>query len=155
VNASDDSFGDESDDGEASAAGDESKWARLDSEAKAAAIAGSMKPDEKMLTMKLALKVADLGNLSKGLDYTMLWTDRVIDEFYAQGDDERARGLTVATAFDRAKSSRNHEQRGFIKFMVLPLYEMFAKLVPLTEQLENLGAMIEHYDALILADEHG
>ena len=86
-------------------------------------------------------------NLTKGLEYTRLWTDRVIEEFYAQGDDEKTRGLPVATAMDRDKSSPNVEQTGFIKYLVVPLYQTLAKLVPLEPQLNNLQAMLDYYDA--------
>ena len=50
----------------------------------AAAPEDKLPPEDKLLTLKMAIKMADLGNLSKGHDYTMAWTDRVLEEFFSQ-----------------------------------------------------------------------
>ena len=43
-----------------------------------------LEPDDKLLCLKLAIKTADLSYLSKGHDYVQVWTDRVLEEFFAQ-----------------------------------------------------------------------
>ena len=45
---------------------------------------GDLEPDDKLLCLKLAIKTADLSYLSKGHAYVQVWTDRVLDEFFAQ-----------------------------------------------------------------------
>jgi hypothetical protein len=47
-------------------------------------------PGDAMLGLKMAIKLADLSYLSKGDRYVQVWTDRVLDEFFAQGDAEKA-----------------------------------------------------------------
>ena len=45
---------------------------------------GDLEPDDKLLCLKLAIKTADLSYLSKGHAYVQVWTDRVLEEFFAQ-----------------------------------------------------------------------
>ena len=44
---------------------------------------------------------ADLGNPTRPLDIYRKWTERVMEEFFLQGDRERELGLPVTPAFDR------------------------------------------------------
>mmetsp|Transcript_56652 Transcript_56652/g.148736 ORF Transcript_56652/g.148736 Transcript_56652/m.148736 type:complete len:657 (+) Transcript_56652:92-2062(+) len=108
----------------------------------------ALSAEDKLLTLKVVIKMADLGNLSKGYDYTMAWTDRVLEEFYSQGDDEKAAGLPVSPGFERASASRQtrvNSQMGFIKFMVKPLYDTMDLLVLLDEPQDNLQLVCERY----------
>ena len=34
-----------------------------------------------MLVLKMVIKVSDIGNVTKGHDYCLKWTERVIEEF--------------------------------------------------------------------------
>ncbi len=45
---------------------------------------GDLEPEDKMLCLKLCIKTADLSYLSKGHAYVQVWTDRVLEEFFAQ-----------------------------------------------------------------------
>tara|TARA_B100000768_G_scaffold143947_1_gene136284 strand:+ start:100 stop:591 length:492 start_codon:yes stop_codon:yes gene_type:complete len=45
---------------------------------------GDLEPDDKLLCLKLCIKTADLSYLSKGHAYVQVWTDRVLEEFFAQ-----------------------------------------------------------------------
>ena len=60
-----------------------------------------MTPAEKLLILKMAIKCADIGNVTKGQSYATRWTDRVIQEFFEQGDAERSLGLPVTPMLDR------------------------------------------------------
>lgn len=59
-----------------------------------------------------------------------LWTDRCLDEFFAQGDEERDRGLPVSPNCDRKETKKPESQIGFINFVVKPAYEVLADIVP-------------------------
>lgn len=50
------------------------------------------------------------------------WADRVLAEFFAQGDAEARRGLPVSPLCDRHTTSRPGSQANFIEFVVAPLY---------------------------------
>ncbi len=47
---------------------------------------------------------------------------RVLEEFFAQGDRERAAGLAVSPMMDRTATSTALSQMNFIEFIVAPLY---------------------------------
>jgi hypothetical protein len=72
---------------------------------------------------------ADLSNPTKPLDIYMKWTDRIMEEFWRQGDKERDLGLEVSPMCDRRVASVEKHQVGFIEFIVHPLWETWADLV--------------------------
>ncbi len=47
------------------------------------------------------LSQADVSNPFRALDLSLEWTDRVVKEFYNQGDQEREAGITISTFMDR------------------------------------------------------
>jgi hypothetical protein len=49
-----------------------------------------------MMFLKLLLKAADVSNPAKATPLYLFWTDRIIEEFYAQGDEEKQLGLPVS-----------------------------------------------------------
>ena len=57
--------------------------------------------NDKKLVMNIAMKCADINNLSKPLEISRIWTQLVIEEFFNQGDQEKARGLPVSMFMDR------------------------------------------------------
>ena len=50
------------------------------------------------------------------------WSVRLLEEFFAQGDRERAAGLAVSPMMDRTATSTALSQMNFIEFIVAPLY---------------------------------
>ena len=61
-----------------------------------------------------------------------LWTDRCLEEFFAQGDLERERGMPVSPNCDRDTTQRPDSQIGFIQYVVKPAYMVLAKVIPKT-----------------------
>eukprot|EP00908_Phaeocystis_cordata_P017888 Transcript_29258.p1 GENE.Transcript_29258~~Transcript_29258.p1 ORF type:complete len:492 (+),score=195.44 Transcript_29258:105-1580(+) len=111
-------------------------------------------PGDAMLGLKMAIKLADLSYLSKGDRYVQVWTDRVLDEFFAQGDAEKALiadGVLdkVSMGMDRENHVRPNSQIGFISFMVMPLYEAMARLAPIPQPLDNLKGVLDGYKAQV------
>lgn len=51
----------------------------------------------------MALKLADLGHLSYPLPIHLRWVAAREEEFFRQGDMEKACGTTVSPLFDRTK----------------------------------------------------
>ena len=63
------------------------------------------------------------------LDLYLSWTDRVLEEFFSQGDEEASRGfpVTATPQCDRSvPGSLANGQRGFINFVVKPLFTALA-----------------------------
>lgn len=64
-----------------------------------------------------------------------------------QGDQERDLGMSVSPLFDREHGAIASSQKGFIKFIVRPLYEVWIQyLDSKAAQTECLGQLIENQD---------
>ena len=79
-------------------------------------------PDERAFLLAVLLHCADISNAIKPLRLAEAWAGRVVAEFLAQGDAERARGLPPSPMCDRATVSAPGSQVSFIDFVVAPLF---------------------------------
>lgn len=88
--------------------------------------------ERKLFLLTTTLHAADISNPCKPRAMMLRWTQRVLDEFWAQGDDERARGVDVSPMCDResGRLAIAKGQIGFIGFVVQPLYSPLARLIP-------------------------
>ena len=100
---------------------------------------------ERLLVLKMVIKCADIGNVTKGQSYATRWTDRVTQEFFEQGDAERSLGLPVTPMLDRHTASVPKLQIGFYNFIVKPMYEAMDLLVPMEPLLTNLDEMYAYW----------
>jgi hypothetical protein len=50
------------------------------------------------------------------------------EEFFRQGDVERAAGMTVSPLFDRSRHGVTKSQVGFFEIVVIPLFHTFTKV---------------------------
>lgn len=76
--------------------------------------------DDQMLMMCLALHAADISNPTKPIGTYVLWTERVMSEFFRQGDLEKDKGLPVSMLMDRNTTNIAKAQKGFIEVLVGP-----------------------------------
>lgn len=72
---------------------------------------------------------ADLSNPTKPLAAYKLWVERIMEEFFQQGDKERAAGMDISPMCDRYNATIEKSQVGFIDYIVHPLWETWADLV--------------------------
>ena len=56
---------------------------------------------DKMLVYSIILKSADIGHTAKPLELHQVWTYKVVEEFYCQGDLEREHSLPISMYCDR------------------------------------------------------
>lgn len=93
------------------------------------------------LWIKVFLHMADVSNPLKTFALNKLWADRVVEEFFAQGDEEKRLGLPVGMLNDRDKVTRSGAEHGFIVFLLSPLVtstiSVFPSLHPLSVQMVN------------------
>ena len=75
--------------------------------------ANSSLPDG--LRAQVALKCADLGHLSSPRDVHMKWVRLLEEEFFRQGDSEKASGLSVSPLMDREKNGITMSQVSLLK----------------------------------------
>eukprot|EP00727_Mastigamoeba_balamuthi_P012357 m51a1_g7744 putative protein (1782) ;mRNA; f:8438-16404 len=104
---------------------------------------------DRMLLLKLLLKMADISNAARPWELCHKWACMVQEEFFAQGDLERSRGLAVSSFMDRAAPALPKMQVSFGTFVVLPLVAALADTVPELRFLRrNLEFNLRQWSAL-------
>jgi hypothetical protein len=73
--------------------------------------------------LKIITKASDVGHAAKSEELHMRWTEGIVSEFFAQGDKEKEIGIPISMYCDREKTDVAKSQAGFIKNIVLPIYE--------------------------------
>ncbi|EQC32885.1 hypothetical protein SDRG_09416 [Saprolegnia diclina VS20] len=91
---------------------------------------------DKKLLMKMILHTSDVSNPAKMRITMVRWTDRVVEEFFLQGDKEKALGLVVSPFMDRVTISLKKMQVGFADFVVTPLFHVWSNI---SEQVKDEG----------------
>ncbi|XP_067354816.1 3',5'-cyclic-AMP phosphodiesterase 4C-like isoform X6 [Channa argus] len=84
---------------------------------------------ERIQVLKNMVHCADLSNPTKTLPLYRQWTERIMEEFFRQGDKERERGMEISAMCDKHTASVEKSQVGFIDYIVHPLWETWADLV--------------------------
>jgi hypothetical protein len=85
---------------------------------------------DKQLAMELMVKCADISNVVKPVAVARRWALRVTDEFFIQGDAERAMGMEVSATCNRLAISRVALQTGFIDHVAEPLFTLLVAAFP-------------------------
>lgn len=78
------------------------------------------------LIVSTIVVLGDLGHAAKKFLLHEKWTLRITEEFYLQGDRERAAGLAVSPLCDRESGNMPRSQIGFFQYLVLPLFRAVA-----------------------------
>merc|ERR1712196_223971 len=108
--------------------------------------------DDAVLLLQLAMKCADLGSLALDWDVHQKWVRRLEDEFFAQGDREKALGLPVSFLMDRDQPGCTKTQVGFFDFVALPLLRSLVRVVPAAQPM--LDAAMANYSSWKNMDSH-
>ncbi|KAI9189584.1 3',5'-cyclic-nucleotide phosphodiesterase [Blastocladiella emersonii ATCC 22665] len=86
------------------------------------------KPEIKVLVLIIAMKCSDLNNPTRPRPTSLEWTGRIMEEFYVQGDQERALNLPISKFMDRMSQADENVakcQTSFIDVIVSPLYQVW------------------------------
>jgi cAMP-specific phosphodiesterase 4 len=127
--------------------------------------------NDRIQVLQNMVHCADLSNPTKPLDIYRQWVDRIMEEFFRQGDKERQQGLDISPMCDRFNATIEKSQVGefkmfwgiafitfplsiqvgFIEYIVHPLWETWADLVYPSCQhiLEALEANRVWYNSMI------
>ncbi|KAK6304939.1 hypothetical protein J4Q44_G00237190 [Coregonus suidteri] len=107
--------------------------------------------DDRIQVLQNMVHCADLSNPTKPLQLYRQWTDRIMEEFFSQGDRERERGMEISPMCDKHNASVQKSQVGFIDYIVHPLWETWADLVHPDAQdiLDTLQDNREWYQSTI------
>mmetsp|Transcript_44544 Transcript_44544/g.127703 ORF Transcript_44544/g.127703 Transcript_44544/m.127703 type:complete len:596 (-) Transcript_44544:61-1848(-) len=101
--------------------------------------------DSPSLALEWMTHVADISSVTKPMTIAELWTDRLLREFFQQGDREREQGLPVSPMCDRNTVSRAGSQVGFVNFIVRPSLQALGETCNVSESMNNLEAYNDVY----------
>ncbi|XP_076814604.1 3',5'-cyclic-AMP phosphodiesterase 4C-like isoform X4 [Clavelina lepadiformis] len=106
---------------------------------------------DRVQVLQNLMHCADLSNPAKPIEMYKKWNERIMDEYWMQGDVERAAGLEISPMCDRNNTSVEKSQVMFIDFVVHPLFETWADLVnPCAQEVINeLATNREYYSSLV------
>ena len=68
--------------------------------------------------MEQIMHSADINNMTRPVEVSIQWSIRVIEEFWAQGDAEKASDIPCSYLMDRLTTNMAQSQVGFCKFFV-------------------------------------
>lgn len=107
-------------------------------------------PELRLLDQEIIMKVADISNVARPFSLADSWCDILNEEFFHQGDLEKAAGIPFTSPLnDREHSNKPKSQIGFYTFICLPLYSVLAGLHPRLQVLmDQVKSNLEKWKAL-------
>lgn len=102
------------------------------------------------LLKMILIKCCDISNEVRPMEVAEPWVDCLLEEYFMQSDREKSEGLPVAPFMDRDKVTKATAQIGFIKFVLIPMFETVTKLFPVVKEimLQPLWASRDRYEEL-------
>merc|ERR1719452_257647 len=108
---------------------------------------------DKIRVLQAMVHCCDLSNPTKPQEQYVEWVDRLMEEFWNQGDREKELGLDISPMCDRDMATIEKSQVGFIDYVVHPIWETWADLV--FPDAQDILALLEknrtYYELLIPA----
>ncbi|KAK3732467.1 hypothetical protein QZH41_009348, partial [Actinostola sp. cb2023] len=105
-------------------------------------------PLENGEVIQLILHVADISNPTKDWTIHQKWTEKIMEEFFTQGDMEVELGLDVSPLCDRSVTRIPESQVGFIDVIVTPAFEVCSELLEVflrgNSTTTHAGSSIDH-----------
>ena len=106
--------------------------------------------DEQQNLLDYFIHAADLGHNTKKFEISLKWVELLSEEFWLQGDKERAMNLPISFLCDRKNINIPNSQVGFIGGFVIPTYNCLITLFPtLNYTVENANKNISEWQKLI------
>ncbi|DBB04745.1 TPA: putative 3',5'-cyclic phosphodiesterase pde-3 [Trebouxia sp. C0006] len=107
-----------------------------------------VKAEDKTLVHQMVLKCADIGHLAAPPRTHRRWAFQLEEEFFRQGDKERACGMPVSPLMDRStQGGMTRSQLGFFSIVGIPLFkamvDLFADAKPM---LDGVLANYAHWE---------
>ncbi|XP_077866488.1 high affinity cGMP-specific 3',5'-cyclic phosphodiesterase 9A-like [Saccoglossus kowalevskii] len=112
--------------------------------------------EDHLNSLKMVLiKCCDISNEVRPMAISEPWVDCLLEEYFMQSDREKSEGLPVAPFMDRDKVTKPTAQIGFIKFVLIPMFEAVAKLFSEIDvvMVNPLRDAQEHYEEMKLKDD--
>ncbi|XP_046566808.1 high affinity cAMP-specific 3',5'-cyclic phosphodiesterase 7A-like isoform X1 [Haliotis rubra] len=86
--------------------------------------------DDRHFILQIALKCADICNPCRMWSLSKVWSEKVVEEFFNQGDTEKALHIPVTPLCNRKSNTVAKIQAGFMEFVVTPLFMEWYRFMP-------------------------
>eukprot|EP00928_Gymnodinium_smaydae_P029443 TRINITY_DN22179_c0_g3_i1.p1 TRINITY_DN22179_c0_g3~~TRINITY_DN22179_c0_g3_i1.p1 ORF type:complete len:964 (-),score=161.37 TRINITY_DN22179_c0_g3_i1:82-2973(-) len=97
----------------------------------------NMKDQQELMCM--LFRAADIGHSAKEWELHEMWSIKVTDEFFLQGDEERRLGLPISPLCERKGFVLANSQVGFLQFVCVPTWTAVARYEALAQNAERHG----------------
>jgi len=91
--------------------------------------------EDRRMLLEMVLHTADLANPARHLQLALAWASSIMQEYHAQGDEERVRNLPISPMMDRNKPMVDTQQYAFINVVVLPLFNQVSEAFELEHEI--------------------
>ena len=88
--------------------------------------------------MNLVLLLSDISNATKPYDIYYLWTDRIMEELFIQGEKEKKIGMEISFVCDRIGTTKVQKQIDYIEGTICPFFTTVYEIFP------GIGFMVEN-----------
>jgi len=85
--------------------------------------------EDRLLLMQMLIKCCDVSNPTKKKPIYKGWINRVMSEFFSQGDREKQLNMTVSAFCNRDNANVYSCQKGFIDFVAAPIFEAVGEYI--------------------------
>jgi len=89
--------------------------------------------EDKLLAKGVLLHAADISNPTKSWELCKPWAERIVEEFFSQGDLERQKGLKLGVMNDRYTVNLAGSQITFIDIIVMPTFDAITQFLEYLE----------------------
>jgi hypothetical protein len=104
--------------------------------------------EQKAPALEMLVHAADISNVTKAIPVALQWADRILEEFFAQGDLERDAGAPISPLCDRNTVSKAKSQIGFCDFIVRPTFQTLGMFCTIGPAIENLNKYHGHWSSM-------
>jgi len=86
--------------------------------------------EHRNMLLLMLIKSADISNEVRPTHVAEPWVDNLLEEFFMQHDKELVEGLPASSFMDRKKVKKSITQSNFIAYVMIPIFEAMAKVLP-------------------------
>lgn len=105
--------------------------------------------DSTSVALEMVLHTADISNVTKAHEVALQWADRVLDEFFMQGDRERDLRVAISPLCDRLSVSKAKSQVGFVDFVVRPQFSALGRICDLEYAMDAMTSYTAYWKEVL------
>jgi len=102
-------------------------------------------PSHQKLLLSLLTTSCDLSQVTKTQEMSLQICDLIFQEFFAQGDREKAFGRTVIPMMDRERANIAKEQINFLESIALPTFKSLMTIIPEAQPFYDKVLQLREY----------